>query len=114
MTESEQYNAALLAQKLAAEVGKESGPELLKLARVAMAANASKSGTATSEFKLSALLVAAGMLMVFGGVAKDKPDLQQQGVDLISVVGAGYAASRGLAKLGVGLGAGKATEPNKV
>lgn len=98
-------NADALAAQLGSEIGKEAGPQILEMSRANLLLSASRPGNTTSEYKLSLALIAAGIAMVALGVYKAQPDLQKQGVDLISIVGAGYAASRGLAKLGAGLGA---------
>ena len=99
-----------LASQLGGEIGREAGPTLLKQARAALLANASRAGKSTSEFKLSLLLVLGGLAMVAIGAQSGDAALQQQGVDLAKIVGAGYAASRGLAKLGAGAGA-KRSDP---
>lgn len=99
-----------LAKDLGAEVGRESAPVILKLTREALLVQASKPGASTSEYKMSALLVIAGLVMVALGEWADKPDLSKQGGDLVAIVGAGYAVSRGLAKAGAGMGANKETK----
>ena len=56
---------------------------------------------------MSGLLVFSGLIMIAMGQWGDKPDLAKQGGDIVAVVGAGYAVSRGLAKAGAGIGANK-------
>lgn len=103
--------AETLASDLGAEVGREAGPSLLKMSRAALLANASRPGESTSEFKMSGLLVIAGLIMIALGLWKGDPVLQEHGVQLAEVVGAGYAASRGISKLGAGLGAKQDLSP---
>lgn len=93
-----------LAADLGAEVGREAGAHILKMSRAALLVNASRPGESTSEFKLCGLLVVAGLAMIGLGVWKGDAALQEHGVQMVEVLGAGYAASRGMAKLGAGLG----------
>lgn len=96
--------ALQLASDLGAEVGREQGDALLKQARAALMANSSRPGSSTSEYKLAMIGILAGLGMVALGVWKDQPDLRTTGADLVTYCAAGYAASRGLAKLGAGIG----------
>lgn len=93
-------NVDALASLLGSEVGKEAGPTILKQARLQLLTTSDRSGLETSEGKLALAIVLAGFTMVLVGAWKGYPDLQAQGVDLIKYVGAGYAVSRGLSKLG--------------
>lgn len=89
-----------LAAELAAHLGREQGGALLERARALALAPAGRAGSTTSEFRLSVLLVVAGLALAALGVYNAQPELQAQGVDLLKFVGAGYALSRGLAKAG--------------
>ena len=89
-----------LAEDLASEVGREAGPALVTMARAQLLAGAGKPGKETSEFRVTALLVVAGLALIGAGVYGDLADLRAYGVDLLKVVGAAYALSRGLAKAG--------------
>lgn len=100
MSESEQPDIKL-AEELAARVGRSQGSALLDMAKASILLSNNKPGTQTSEFKLSAMLIVAGVVMVILGALKNNPALQSEGIDLAKFVGVGYAASRGLAKLGV-------------
>lgn len=102
MTEASPDTSDLkLAEELASRVGRAQGSALLDLAKAHILLANNKPGTQTSEFKLSALLIAAGVVMVILGALKNNPALQTEGIDLAKFVGVGYAASRGLAKLGI-------------
>lgn len=89
-----------LASELAAHLGRERGGQLLELARTQALTSAAKPGGQSSEFRLSVLLVVAGLALAALGAYNGQPELQSQGVDLLKVVGAGYAISRGIAKAG--------------
>lgn len=100
MTELEEQTPEQLAAQLGSKIGKEAGDPILQLAKSHMLLSASRPGATTSEFKLSVLLVLGGLAMIGLGAYTGDATLQQQGVDLAKIVGAGYAASRGLAKMG--------------
>lgn len=93
-----------LASELGSEIGRDAGAPLLRTARAAILANASRPGSSTSEFKLSVVLVLVGGAMVITGAYLGDTTLQAQGSELVKWVGLGYAASRGLAKAGAGMG----------
>lgn len=89
-----------LASDLARELSGENGAAILKQARAILVANGGRQGIYTSEFLMSITLILAGLVMIGLGLWKGSTDLQGQGSSLISVVGAGYAVSRGIAKAG--------------
>jgi hypothetical protein len=92
--------AEALASALARELVAEEGHAILKQARATLQGRGQRSGTNTSEYNMSRALIGAGLCMIVIGVLSGHADLQGQGVNLISVVGAGYAVSRGIAKVG--------------
>ena len=89
-----------LASDLARELSGENGAAILKAARSLLAIGGGRQGIYTSEFLMSITLIVAGLVMIGLGLWKGSTDLQGQGSSLISVVGAGYAVSRGIAKAG--------------
>lgn len=100
-----------VAADLGGMIGREAGGSLLKMSRAALLANASREGSKTSEYKLSIVLALCGAVMVSLGAYLSDATLQEQGTSLLKWVGAGYAASRGLAKLGAGAGAKRDASP---
>lgn len=108
MSEQEQPAPAdALAVQLGSEVGKEAGPAILDLARTALLTNAGRPGQQTSEFKLAAVGLAGALLMIGLGAFKADAEMQTRGIELAQWCIVGYAASRGLSKIGVGLSTGK-------
>lgn len=76
-----------IEQNLSALVAKTSNP-------------AARSGISTSEMKMAALTGLFGLAMVALGVYKNRPDLLDAGMVMLTGATAGYSVSRGLAKLG--------------
>lgn len=65
-----------------------------------MTAPAARNGTSTSEMKMAAITGMFGLAMVGLGVYKNRPDLLDAGMVMLTGATAGYSVSRGLAKLG--------------
>lgn len=99
--------ALRLASELGSEVGKEAGPAILDLARTALLTSAGRPGQQTSEFKLAVVGLAGALLMIALGSFKADAEMQTRGIELAQWCIVGYAASRGLSKIGVGLATGK-------
>ncbi|MCP3980833.1 MAG: hypothetical protein GY716_16145 [bacterium] len=100
MEPQEQDSAAAeqLASDLGREVGAERGGAILELARAHALCARNRRGSATSEFKVAALLILGGLGMIGLGTYTGDGALVAQGTDLAKIVGAGYAVSRGIAK----------------
>lgn len=99
--------AVNLAIQLGSEVGKEAAPMILDLARTAMLTNAGRPGQQTSEFKLAVTGLVGALLLIGLGAFKGDAEMQTRGIELSQWCIVGYAASRGLSKIGVGLATGK-------
>lgn len=104
---SEQDKPLQLASELGSEVGKEAGPAILDMARTAMLTNAGRPGQQTTEFKLAAIGLAGALVLIVLGAVKADAETQTRGIELAQWCIVGYAASRGLSKIGVGLASGK-------
>lgn len=65
-----------------------------------MTTPAARSGISTSEMKMAAITGLFGLAMVALGVYKNRPDLLDAGMVMLTGATAGYSVSRGLAKLG--------------
>jgi hypothetical protein len=103
MTEESPDTDLKLAEDLGSRVGRTQGSAILDLVKARLLLIKHKEGHQTSEFKLSVVLISAGLIILMLGVWHDDSALQSQGIELAKIVGAGYAASRGLAKLGLSL-----------
>jgi len=93
--------AQQLAAELASRLGREQGDALLAKARTLLVLGAAARGPSTSEFKLAALAILAGLALVGLGVATEQSNLLDRGMELIQWATVGYGVSRGLAKAGV-------------
>ena len=61
---------------------------------------ASRSGISTSEMKMAAVAGMFGLAMVALGIYKNRPEVLDAGMVMLTGATAGYSVSRGLAKLG--------------
>lgn len=96
-----------LAEALGGKVGREAGERILDLARTHLLSSASKPGNKTSEYRLCAGALICALALIGGGIYTGDPQMRDQGVELVKWAVGSYAATRGLAKFGAGLGANK-------
>jgi len=90
-----------IAEELASRLGREQGGALLERARAMLVLQASRPGTQTSEFKLAALAILAGVVLVaLGATQPGQDDLVGRGIELVQWATVGYGVSRGLSKAG--------------
>lgn len=98
--EQQQETPEQVAARLGSQIGEEAGPSILKLSRAALLEHATRPGVNTSEFGITAILLLGGVAMIVAGHYLGDASLQAEGAELLKWIGAGYVASRGVAKLG--------------
>jgi len=90
-----------LAEDLASHLGREQGGKLLEMARAHLVLQSSRPGTSTSEFRLAALAILAGLVLIgIGATQPEQSALLDRGLELVQWATVGYGVSRGLAKAG--------------